>query len=200
VALEIVQVTIAQNSVAANLVAPMNEEVVVTLEPNLEMQLGLRLVESDRQYRLVLMPRTTISGRRRPLVPVDLEKESAKAKAQLTENRRELVTAGNQLKSLPAEIRRVSNIKPGTPQEASMRQGRLNQLEKIGKSLQSKVRRLSEADPKLSKSIEQLDQIQQSLSRMNGQVRVQFRIYATGNAGDFQLLGTETEKLVAAMR
>ena len=69
-----------------------------------------------------------------------------------------------------------------------MRQGRLNQLEKIGKSLQSKVRRLAEADPKLTQNIEQLDQVLKRLTEITGQVTVQFRIYARGNADDFELL------------
>ena len=69
-----------------------------------------------------------------------------------------------------------------------MKQGRLNQLEKIGKSLQSKVRRLAEADPKLSQSIENLDQVLQTLTEITGQVTVQFRVYARGNADDFEVL------------
>jgi hypothetical protein len=196
-ALEVIGVTVGQDAAPANLVAPPNEELLVTLDAELEMKLGLRLAEADRQYRLVLMPRTTVSGRRQPLVRLDLEKDLAREKAQLARSRRDLVAANNQLRSLPAEIRRVSAMRPGTPQEASMRQGRLNQLEKIGKSLQSKVRRLAEADPKLSQSIAQLEQVLQTLSELAGQTTVQFRVYAKGNAGEYELIRATADVLGA---
>jgi hypothetical protein len=197
--LEVVQVSVGSESVAANLTAESNEELLVPLHEELECQLGVRLAEKDREFRIVLAPRTTISGRRQPLVRLDIEKDLARAKAQLVKNRRELAAANNQLRSLPAEVRRISRINPGTPQEASMKQGRLNQLEKIGKSLQSKVRRLAEADPKLSQSIEDLDQVLQTLTEITGKVTVQFRVYARGNADDFEVLRATSQAASAAI-
>jgi hypothetical protein len=197
---ELVQASFGQESLAADLKAELNEELLVTLDAELECQLGVRLLEKDEEFRILLTPRTTATGRREPLVRLEIEKELARAKTQLVKNRRELVEANSQLRSLPSEIRRVQNINPGTPQEASMRQGRLNQLEKIGKSLQSKVRRLAEADPKMMKNIEQLDQILQTITKMSGQVTVQFRIYARGNSGDFEVLQATTQVAASLSR
>jgi hypothetical protein len=185
--------------VAANLTADPNEELVVMLQEELECQLGVRLTEKDREFRIVLAPRTTINGRREPLVRLDIEKDLARAKAQQVKNRRELIEANNQLRSLPAEVRRVARISPGTPQEASMKQGRLNQLEKIGKSLQSKVRRLSEADPKLAQGIGNLDKVLQELAEITGKVTVRFRVYARGNADDFEVLEATSTASSAAI-
>ncbi len=80
-----------------------------------------------------------------------------------------------------------------------MRQVRLSQLEKVGKSLQSKVRRLAEADPKMTQNIEQLDQILQTITNMSGQVTVQFRIYARGDSGDFEVLQATSAATVSSL-
>ncbi len=108
VVFELVQVSFGQESLATNLQADANKELLVTLNADLECQLGVRLLEKDGEFRILLAPRTTVTGRREPLVRLEIEKDLARAKTQIVKNRRELVEANNQLRALPSEMTRAS--------------------------------------------------------------------------------------------
>ncbi len=189
----VVQAAVGQTPLVANVDAGLNEELVITLDEQLECELGVRLVEKGGEFRILLAPRSTLTGRRLPLVSADIEKDLARAKSQLAENQRELTQAKSQLSALPAEYNRVRRITPNSPQEATMQQVRLSQLDKIAKSLQSRVRRLSEAIPKLTANMDQLNRVLQATTTLSGQVTVQYRIYARGNSGDFELVQSSSQ-------
>ena len=154
----------------SDLRANVNKELTVPLDSQLQCELGIKLSESNGQFAIVVLPRYKVNDRRQPLVPAEIKKDLARAQSQLTRNQRDLNEAQANLQSLPEEFSRLRGITPSSGHEATALQVRLGQLEAMGASSQSKIRRLSEVGPKLASSIEQMEQVLALAIKMSNQL------------------------------
>jgi hypothetical protein len=188
--LEVVRVELggAKAPTESGLRANLNKELTVTLDSQLQCELGIKLSESDGQLAIVVLPRYVVNDRRQQLVPAEIKKDLVRAQSQLTKNQRDLTEAANNLRSVPREISRLRGITPSSGLEAAALQVRLGQLEAMGSSLQSKVRRLSEVGPQLASSVQQTERVLTLVNEIANHATLHYRIIAQGEKGDLLLL------------
>jgi hypothetical protein len=190
IALEILRVEMGEVEIPTKvgLRASLNKELTVTLNSELQCELGIRLSGRDGQFAIVVMPRYTVNGRRQPLVLTDIEKDLARSKTQLTRNQQDLIEAQNRLVLIVQEMNSVSKTSPRSSQEEAALQVRLGQLDNMRASTQSKIRRLSEVCPKLASGGEQMEKVLASVNKTASSLVVCCRVVAQGETGDLILL------------
>ncbi len=192
IALDILRVEMGEVEVPTRvgLRANLNKEITVTLNSELQCELGIRLSSRDGQFAIVVMPRYTVNGRRQPLVLTEIEKDLARSKTQLTRNQQDLMEAQNRLVLIVQEMNSVSKASPRSSQEEAALQVRLGQLDNMRAATQSKIRRLSEVCPKQASGGEQMEKVLALMNSAASSLVVRCRVIAQGETGDLILLQT----------
>ncbi len=192
IALDILRVDMGEVEVPtkAGLRANLNKELTVTLNSELQCELGIRLSGRDGQFAIVVMPRYTVNGRRQPLVLTEIEKDLARSKTQLTRNQQDLIEAQHRLVLIVQEMNSVSKTTPRSSQEEAALQVRLGQLDNMRAATQSKIRRLSEVCPKLATGGEQMEKVLALMNKTASSLVVRCRVIAQGETGDLVLWQT----------
>jgi hypothetical protein len=166
----------------------INKEVTVPLNSELGCDLGVTLSDADGHDSLVLSPRCTVNDRRQQFVAAEIKKDLARAQAQATRSQRELSEAQDNLQSISRRLDQLNSRSPDSDQEAAILRVQAAQLQHMASSAMSKVRRLSESGPKLTRSIEQMQRIVVLADQLSSRSALHFRILAQGEAGDLVLL------------
>ena len=168
--------------------AKIGQKLGVRLDAEINASVDIELRTNDGVVMVAVQPWYELNGRRQRLEAADVRKDVLRMQAQLTKNEKELSQARYGLAQVPGELSRLQRVVPTTGHEAVALQGRFRQLEATASSLQSKVKRLSEVQPKLADSVKTLERVAALAEKMSKQLVLYHRVVLEGEFADLVLL------------
>jgi hypothetical protein len=167
----------------ATLEVGINEDLAIAVPEWQGAYIEMRIVKSQDSYSLKVLPRYELNDRRQSLTREKVASELKRLINQRTENIQAVNAAEARLRDVPGEIQSIQSRRPRSPQEASMMAGAVSKLQKEGKKLQSRIRRLRDATPQLEDNIKRLQLLGPIIDRLHLQTKIPFKLSAKTENG-----------------
>ncbi len=154
------------------------------------VEIGIRLTKASDKYSVRVAPRYLMNGKKQPLILSAINTAINKMSRQFVENQNAISAANRRLGGIPSDMSRVQSTRPTSTGHAAQLGAAANGLIKESKKLQSRIRRLTEANPQLKQNVENLKKLAPFVNQIGNDLEIELRISARTASGEIILLKT----------